>query len=344
MHHAMKFDTALLLPKLSDMAAYVQAAEAIGFDGIWTSETNADPFLPLALAAEHSQRVTLGTAIAVAFPRSPMTLAYMAWDLARYSNGRFILGLGTQVKAHNERRFGVKWEKPVRKLRETIEAMHAIWDCWQNGTPLDYQGEFFQLNLMTPFFSSGPLPTGRPPVYISAVNQNMLRLAGRLCDGVHIHAFHTPRYLREVALPELETGLSDSNRSRADLQINTSIFVIPTDDTKPAAAHELFAKQQLSFYMSTPAYRIVVELHGWQETAWKLSKMARRGEWEQMPHTISDEILAEFAVSGSWADLPGKIKARYAGGLLDRLSYYVPFNPGENDAAWRTTIEKFRQG
>ncbi|MCA9995847.1 MAG: TIGR03617 family F420-dependent LLM class oxidoreductase [Anaerolineales bacterium] len=339
----MKFDTALLLPNLSDMAAYTQAAEAIGFDGIWTSETNADPFLPLALAAEHSQKLTLGTAIAVAFPRSPTALAYLAWDLARYSNGRFILGLGTQVKAHNERRFGVKWEKPVRKLRETIEAMHAIWNCWQNGTPLDYQGEFFQLNLMTPFFSSGPLPTGRPPVYISAVNHNMLRLAGRLCDGVHIHAFHTPRYLREVALPELTVGLTDSSRSRADLQINTSLFVVPTDDHKPAAEHELFAKQQLSFYMSTPAYRVVVELHGWQETAWKLSKMARRGEWEQMPHAISDEILAEFAVSGTWAELPGQIKSRYKGGLLDRLSYYLPFTPGENDAAWRTTIEKFRQ-
>lgn len=339
----MKFDTALLLPKLSDMAAYTQAAEAIGFDGIWTSETNADPFLPLALAAEHSRTITLGTAIAVAFPRSPMTLAYMAWDLARYSNGRFILGLGTQVKAHNERRFGVKWEKPVRKLRETIEAMYAIWNCWQTGSPLDYQGEFFQLNLMTPFFSSGPLPTGRPPVYISAVNPNMLRLAGRLCDGVHLHAFHTPRYLREIALPELEGGLTENGRCRADLHINTSLFVVPTDDLKPAAEHEQFAKQQLSFYMSTPAYRIVVELHGWQEVAWKLSKMARRGEWDDMPNVISDEILAEFAVSGTWADLPGIIKSRYASGLLDRLSYYLPFHPGENDAAWRTTIEKFRQ-
>lgn len=339
----MKFDTALLLPKLSDMAAYTQAAEAIGFDGIWTSETNADPFLPLALAAEHSRTITLGTAIAVAFPRSPMTLAYMAWDLARYSNGRFILGLGTQVKAHNERRFGVKWEKPVRKLRETIEAMHAIWNCWQTGSPLDYQGEFFQLNLMTPFFSSGPLPTGRPPVYISAVNPNMLRLAGRLCDGVHLHAFHTPRYLREIALPELEGGLTENGRCRADLHINTSLFVVPTDDLKPAAEHEQFAKQQLSFYMSTPAYRIVVELHGWQEVAWKLSKMARRGEWDDMPNVISDEILAEFAVSGTWGNLPGIIKSRYAGGLLDRLSYYLPFHPGENDAAWRTTIEKFRQ-
>ncbi|MEM7347838.1 MAG: TIGR03617 family F420-dependent LLM class oxidoreductase, partial [Chloroflexota bacterium] len=298
----MKFDTSLLTPNLSGVAELTQSAEAIGFDGLWTAEAQADPFLPLTLAAEHSQTIELGTAIAVAFPRSPMTLAMMAWDLARFSKGRFILGLGTQIKAHNERRFGVKWEKPVRKLRETIEAMHAIWDCWQNDTPLNYEGEFFKLNLMTPFFNSGPIPQGRPPVYISAVNQMMLRLAGRLCDGVHIHPFHTPKYLREFALPELEDGLRDNDRTRADIQISTNTFVVPTDDIKSASHHEQFAKQQISFYMSTPAYRVVIELHDWQETAWKLTKMVRRGEWDEMPSMITDEMLDEFAVTGTWSE------------------------------------------
>ncbi len=336
----MKFDTSLLFPNLGDMAAFTQAAEAIGFDGVWTSETRSDPFLPLAIAAEHSQRVTLGTAIAVAFPRTPTILAHLAWDLARYSGGRFVLGLGTQVKAHNERRLGVAWAKPVQKLRETIEAIHAIWDCWEQGTPLKYEGEFFQLDLMTPFFSTGPLGFARPPIYISAVNEMMLALAGKAADGVHLHALHTTRYLREFALPHIEAGLATSGRTRADLTLNTGIFVIPTDDVRPAAEHEQFVRQQISFYLSTPAYRVVAEMHGWTETAFTLSKMARRGEWGAMPAVISDEMLAEMALTGTWAQLPHLIHERY-GNLLDRLSYYMPFIPGQNDDGWRTSIAEF---
>ncbi len=338
----MKFDTGLLTPVLTDMPTYTRAAEAIGFDGLWTSETNADPFLPLAVAAEHSQKIELGTAIAVAFPRSPTTLAYLAWDLARASNGRFILGLGTQVRAHNERRFGVKWEKPVRKLREMIEAMHAIWDCWENGTPLNYEGEFFQLNLMTPFFSTGPLGFARPPIYISAVNELMLQLAGRRCDGVHLHAFHTAKYMREFALLNLHKGLAREGRDPSALTVNSGVFVVPTDDVKPASAHEQYAKQQISFYMSTPAYRVVTELHGWEATAFELSKLARRGDWAAMPGLITDEILDEMALSGTWAELPHKIHDRY-GDMLGRVSYYLPFVPGESDEGWRASIEAFQQ-
>lgn len=338
----MKFDTGLLFHNLTDMPAHTQAAEALGFDGLWTSETNADPFLPLAIAAEHSQQMTLGTAIAVAFPRSPTTLAYMAWDLARATHGRFVLGLGTQVRAHNERRFGVKWEKPVRKLREMIEAMHAIWDCWENGTPLNYEGEFFQLNLMTPFFTTGPLGFARPPIFISAVNKLMLQLVGRRCDGVHLHALHTAKYMREFALPQIEKGLAREGRQRSDVTINTGIFVVPTDDTKPASVHEQYVKQQISFYMSTPAYRVVTELHGWEEIAFQLSKLARRGDWAEMPKLITDDILSEMALSGTWAELPHKIHGRY-GNLLDRASYYLPFVPGESDEGWRASIEAFKQ-
>lgn len=336
----MKFDTSLLSNHLSEMAEYTKAADVMGFDAIWMSETNSDPFLLLTIAAEHSQQVELGTAIAVAFPRSPTILAHIAWDLARFSNGRFILGLGAQVRAHNERRLGVKWEKPVRKLRETIEAIHAIWDCWENGTPLDYQGEFFQLNLMTPFFSTGPLGFQRPPIYISAVNKLMLKLVGKRCDGAHLHALHTRKYLADFAIPHIEEGLAQEGRSRSDVTLATGVFVVPTDDVKPAAEHEQFVKQQISFYMSTPAYRIVTELHGWEDTAFKLSKMARRGEWDEMPKQITDEILDEIALSGTWAELPQKIHQRYDG-LIDRLSYYMPFVPGENDEGWRASIDGF---
>lgn len=336
----MKFDTGLLFHNLTDMPAITQAAEAIGFDGLWTSETNADPFLPLAIAAGHSERMNLGTAIAVAFPRSPTTLAYLAWDLARASHGRFILGLGTQVRAHNERRFGVKWEKPVRKLRETIEAIHAVWDCWENGTPLDYEGEFFKLSLMTPFFSTGPLGFARPPIYISAVNKLMLQLVGRRCDGVHLHALHTAKYMREFALPNIHKGLAREGRPDDAVTVSTGIFVVPTDDVKPASEHEQYVKQQISFYMSTPAYRVVTELHGWEETAFQLSKLARRGDWAAMPNLITDEILAEMALSGTWAELPQLIHGRY-GNMLGRVSYYLPFVPGESDEGWRASVAGF---
>jgi probable F420-dependent oxidoreductase len=336
----MKFDTAVLSPNLSEMAAFAEAAEEIGFDGLWVGETASNPFLPLALAAEHSRRIELGTAIAVAFPRSPTILAHLAWDLARYSNGRFILGLGPQIKAHNVRRLGATWEKPVLKLRETIEAMGAIWDSWQEGAPLRYRGEFFRLSLMTPFFSPEPLEVPRPPIYIAAVNRGMLRLAGELCQGVHIHALHTVKYLREFAWPHLEEGLRSGGKRREDFTAVASVFVVPTDGRKPVEDYEALVREQLSFYMSTPAYLNVLELHGWEEVGPKLSRLALRGRWQEMPALVTDEMLDAFAVSGKWAELPGLIKDRY-GDLLDRVNFYLPFVPGEEDENWREVVRGF---
>ena len=339
----MKFDAALLAADLSEIPQLTRQAEAIGFDGIWVSETAHDAFLPLVLAAEHSQRVTLGTGIAVAFPRSPAILAHIAWDLAKYSQGRFVVGLGTQVKAHNERRLGVKWEQPVAKLREVILAMRALWDCWQNGTKLNFRGEFFKLTLMTPFFNPGPHDYPDIPIYISAMNKNMLQLAGELCQGVHLHPLHTARYIKEFALPQLETGLQKRGRQRSEIELSSNVFVTPTDDAGQAKAYEAEARQQISFYASTPAYRVVMELHGWSDIAERLSRLAARGRWTEMPHLVTDEMLAEFVVSGTWAELPAKIKAKYAGGLLDRVSYYIPFVPGENEAGWQATLAGFQQ-
>ena len=217
--------------------------KVLGFQGIWTAETQVDPFLPLAIAAEHTERANIGTAIAVAFARSPATLAYLAWDLQRYSNGRFILGLGPQVKAHNVLRFGVKWEKPVKKMRETIEAIRAFWHTWQTGAPFRYVGEFFKLALMTPFFNPGPLDVPAPPIYIAAVNKLMLRLAGSHCEGVHIHALHTVKYLDEIALPELAVGWQRGGKERPDFRLNAAVFVVPTDD--PQFAAEVEAQEDL---------------------------------------------------------------------------------------------------
>ncbi len=337
----MKFDTWLLSHTLADMPTLTRQIEAIGFDGLWTAEAGSDAFLPLTLAAEHSERINMGTSIAVAFPRTPTVLAHIAWDLARYSNGRFIMGLGAQVKAHNERRLGVKWEKPVRRMRETVEAMHALWDCFQNGTRLKYEGEFFNLSLMTPFFSGKPLDVPRPPVYISAVNEMMLKLSGKVCDGALLHPFHSVKYLKEFALPTIEAGLSERGRTRDQYTAVGSVFAIPKDGQKPAAEYEKYVREQLSFYMSTPAYRVVLEMHGWLDVSNTLGQMARQGEWAEMPKLITDEMMDAFAITGTWAELGQQAKSRYAG-LLDRLNYYLPFVPGEEDDGWQATIAAFK--
>ncbi len=337
----MKIDISLLAPQLDEIPTLAARAELLGFDGVWTSEAAHDPFLPLTLAAAHSQRLSLGTGIALAFARSPAALAYTAWDLARFSQGRFILGLGTQVKAHNERRLGVSWEQPVEKLREIILAMRAFWDCWQNGTRLNFRGQFFRLTLMAPFFDPGPHAYPDIPIYIAGVNPRMCHLAGELCQGFHVHPFHSARYLAEVIKPAIEQGLIKSGRSWHDIDLSSAVFVIPTDDSRQASIAELQARRQLAFYASTPTYRKVLALHGWAEVSEQLGTLAARRKWDDMPALITDEMLDVFAVRGRWAELPGLLQVKYHG-LLNRVSYYLPFVPGQNEAGWRATIAGFK--
>jgi probable F420-dependent oxidoreductase len=337
----MKFDASLLVHDLAQMPALARFADDTGFDGIWTFETAHEPFLPLVLAAEHSRRLTLGTSIAAAFARSPAILAYIAWDLARFSRGRFILGLGTQVKGHNERRFGVKWEKPVEKMREVILAVRAIWDCWQQQSRLNFQGEFFKLTLMTPFFSPAPHEYHRIPIFVAGVNRRMCQLGGELCEGFHVHPLHTVHYLREVVLPNVQQGLSKSGRRRPSIELSSATFVIPTDEPNEAVAYEAEVRQQISFYASTPPYRPVFELEGWGDIADQLRAMAARGRWQEMPSLISDDMLDRLALRGTWAELPAKVLKKYDG-LLDRVSYYFPIVPGRNEDGWRATVAGFK--
>jgi probable F420-dependent oxidoreductase len=337
----MKIDASLLVHDLRQMPALARFADEAEFDGLWTFETAHEPFLPLVLAAEHSRNLSLGTSIAVAFARSPTILAHTGWDLARFSKGRFIMGLGTQVKGHNERRFGVKWEKPVEKMREVILALRAIWDCWHNGTDLNFQGEFFKLTLMTPFFSPEPHEYHRIPIYIAGVNRRMCQLAGELCQGFHVHPLHTSRYLREIVTPSIERGLTTGARDRKAIELSSSIFVIPTDDPKRVERYESEIRQQIAFYASTPPYRPVFEIEGWGETAQQLGRLASKGQWDDMPLLISDAMLDVFALRGSWAELPARVLEKYQG-VLDRVSYYFPVVPGEHEDGWRATVAGFK--
>ena len=339
----MKLDAALPPVQLKNVPAIAKAAEELGFDALWTSETQHDPFLPCALIAEHTSKLHIGTAIAVSFARSPATLAYTAWDLAAQSGGRFILGLGTQVKAHIERRFGMPWPESVTgKLREQILAMRALWDTWQNGTKLNFRGEYYKLTLMSPFFTPPPLPSLKGvgmgvrsiPIYIAGVNTGLANLAGELCEGFHAHPFNSPRYLREVMLPAIEDGAKRANRKREDVMISVTAFTATTPE------EENLARAQIAFYASTTSYRPVLSLYGWDEVAEKLSAHAARGEWTEMPALIADEMLNEFCLVTSSEKLASELKTRYDG-IADRLTLYTPFQSGEKDEFWRGLAQEF---
>jgi probable F420-dependent oxidoreductase len=336
----MKLDTALAAASLKDVPAAARAAEEMGFDAVWTAETGHDPYFPLVLAAEHTQRIKLGTSIAVAFPRSPMIHAMTAWDLQAMSGGRFILGLGTQVRGHNERRFGIKWESPGPRLREMIQMIRAVWDSFQNGTRPKFEGKFYNFTLMTPFFNGGPIEHPNIPIYIAGVNEYMCRLAGELCDGFHVHPFHSLEYLRGTILPNIDAGAHKAGRKRSDCKLSTSVFVIVGDSEEERTGLRGLVKQQISFYASTPAYKPVLDAHGWGDTQAKLNDKARSGDWGGMADLITDEMLNVYAVTGTWDEIAGKLKARYHG-ILDRLAFYVPFRAGDKAEKWRAVVRAF---
>lgn len=331
----MKFDAALPMVGLKEVPAIAKAAEGIGFDALWTQETQHDPFLPCTLIAEHSPRLNFGTAIAVSFARSPANLAYTAWDLAAQSGGRFMLGLGTQVKAHVERRFGQPWPESVtNKLREQIQVLRAFWDCWQYGMKLNFRGEYYKITLMSPFFNPGAIEHPNIPIYIAGVNTGLAKLAGELCSGFHAHPFHSVKYLKEVMLPAIEEGATKANRRREDISVSVTAFVATTPEEMN------FARAQISFYASTPSYRPVMDLHGWADVAEQLSAHAAKGEWMEMPMLITDEMLHEFALVTDESGLADELKKRYDG-IADRLTLYTPFVPGEKDEWWRGLTNVF---
>jgi probable F420-dependent oxidoreductase len=332
----MKFDVTLL-SGLRDISTLAEKIDALGIDGLWTTETSHNPFLPLTLAAAHTKRTQIGTAIAVAFPRSPMVTAQLAWDLAEQSDGRFILGLGTQVKAHIVRRFSSVWDSPGPRLRDYILSMRAIWNGWQNGKPLKYEGEFYKFSLMTPFFAPSPMPHSNIPIFIAGVNPYLCKLAGETCQGLHVHPFHTAKYLREIVLPNVEQGAQEAGRKRSDVELTCAIFVVTGANQKEIEVNKNSVKAQIAFYASTPSYDIVLEAHGWKALGEKLTGMSREGRWMEMADLISDEMLEEFAVVAPYEQLATKVRERYEG-LLDRVGYYFPFDNSANEALWMDAV------
>lgn len=328
----------------SDLAKAAEAAtrqEEAGFDGIWAAETNHDPFLALTLAAEHTERIQLGTGIAVAFARSPMTLATTAYNLNAFAEGRFLLGLGSQIKPHIERRFSMPWSSPAARMQEFIEAMRAIWASWADGTKLSFEGDFYQHTLMTPFFDPGPNEFGAPKVFLAAVGELMTKVAGTVADGLLVHGFTTESYLREVTIPAITAGLDASGRTRADIELSLPSFIVTGTTEEELAAAAKGTREQIAFYASTPAYRGVLEHHGWGDLQTELKGLSKEGKWAEMGERIDDEVLGTFAVVAEPDQVAAALLGRF-GDVVDRLSFYTPYkaNPG----LLADTVEQLRAG
>jgi len=339
---SLKLDLGFMSFDLREIPAYARRAEELGVGALWSAETKHDPFMPLAVAAANTTRVQLGTAIAVAFPRSPMIMAHTAWDLQKVSGGRFVLGLGTQVKAHNERRFSLKWEPPGPRLREVILALRAIWDAWQHGTPLNFRGQSYRFDLMTPFFSPGPIDHPRIPVYIAAVNPYMARMAGEICDGLHVHSFHSPKYLREVMHPAVAEGLRVSGRTRKDFTFRASTMVVLGDTEEELERNRQAVKQQIAFYASTRTYQAVLAVHGLDHLVPRLHTKSLEGDWKGMADLISDETLDHFAVTATWETVGARLRARCAG-ICDRTQLYPAFQPSLDDPRLQALIKEMNR-
>lgn len=318
-----------------------RAAEADGYDGWWAVETQVDPFLACAIAAERTERVEIGTGIAVALARNPMTVALQANDLQALSGGRFALGIGSQIKPHITRRYSMPWSKPAARMREFILAIRAIWDTWATGAELNFEGDFYTHTLMAPFFDPGPNPNGNPKILLAAVGPLMTETAGEVADGVLCHGFSTERYLREATLPALERGFAKAGRSREDFEITAPAFVVARDSEEEIAEGVQFIRNQIAFYGSTPAYRPVLDLHGWGDLQEELKAKTKRGEWDSMSELIDDEVLHTFAVIGTPEDAIAEVKKRY-GDIATRIQLALPEERDEK--RWQALFDSLRTG
>ena len=327
---------------LSKAAAGAKDLEAAGYSGAWTAETAHDPFLPLAIAAEHTSTMELGTSIAVAFARNPMLLANIGWDLQAFSKGRFILGLGSQIKPHIEKRFSMEWSKPAARMREMVMAIRAIWDTWENGTKLDFRGDFYKHTLMTPFFTPDRADLagfGTPKIYLAGVGELMTEVCGEVCDGFICHGFTTEKYLREVTIPALARGRAKAGKTMDGFDIVGPSFVVTGNTEEEMAQASAGTRQQIAFYGSTPAYRGVLDIHGWGGLQDELNTLSKQGKWVEMGNLITDDILNTFAVTGEPESIAPELHRRY-GDVISRISFYAPYKA--DPSRWQPVIEAIK--
>jgi probable F420-dependent oxidoreductase len=310
----MKVETAFVAPSIEGYAEGARRMEEAGYDAVVVPEAGHDPFLPLMTIAEHTKKMHFGTAVAIAFPRSPMVTAQIAWDLQRFSGGRFILGLGTQVKGHNERRYSTAWPSPPGpRLKDYILCLKAIFNTFQTNARPDYHGKNYEFSLISPFFNPGPNETPHVPIYISAVNAYNCRLVGEVCDGIRMHGFNTPKYTEEVIIPAIKEGAAKAGRKFEDIDIVGGTFVITGENEEEIEKAKAPVRQQLSFYASTRAYHPVLEVHGWKDVGERLFRFSMEGKWAEMAKGLTDEMLEQFAIIGTYDELVPKIKERYKG-------------------------------
>jgi len=337
----MKYGMNMLLWTTNVDASHDKVFEMLkesGYDGVWSAETNHDPFLPIAVGAATTEKLEFGTGIAVAFARNPMTLAVLANDLQLLSKGRFMLGMGSQIKPHITKRFSMPWSHPAPRMRELVLAIRAIWKTWETGEPLAFRGEFYTHTLMTPFFNPGPNPYGNPKILLAAVGELMTEVAGEVADGFLVHGFSTERYLREVSLPALERGAVKADKKRSDLTVSYPGFVVTGADDKSMASAAKGVREQIAFYASTPAYRPVLELHGWGDLQPELNTLSKRGEWEKMGELIDDDILNAFAVVAPLDQVAAEVRNRFEG-MVDRFSFYAPYKA--DPEMWKGVLAGF---
>ena len=324
------------------IAAEARKAEVLGFDGVTAPEAGHDPFLPLAIAAEHTERITLGTNVAIAFPRSPMVTAQVAWDLQQLSGGRFQLGLGTQVKGHNERRYAAPWTAPPGpRLRDYILCLKAMFESFQSGKQPDFKGPYYQFTLMAPFFNPGPIDHPHVPLYIAAVNEYMARLSGELCDGLRLHPISNFRFTEELVLPAVEAGARKAGRERSDVDVIGAPFLAVGRDEREIESAKQALKQHIAFYASTRTYHSVLKFHGWEEVGLALHRLSVERKWKQMPGLISDEMLEEWAVIATHDQLAEKLRERCTG-IFSTVLLDLPASLSKDEARVSEIVRMLR--
>ncbi len=334
----MRVDAFTTTLAIEEAGEYASGLEASGFHGLWVAETQVDPLLPLAAAAVRTSTLRLGTAVAIAFARSPMVTAMDAWALQRASRGRLDLGLGTQVRAHVERRFAMSYDRPAARIREYVLALRHIWGAFQKEHRLRFAGEFYRFDLMSPFFDPGPTAHPRVAVYLAAVNEGMFAVAGEVADGIVAHPFSTASYLREIGVPAMARGLTRAGRARADVTVACPVFTLVAESST-LAADEAYVRQQIAFYGSTPTYRVVLAHHGWTQVGEQLSDLVRAGRVDEMPRLVTDAMLDAFVTrAATYEDLGRRLGERY-GGILDRVGLY-----GDASRITRSEVNSLRRG